>query len=376
MIASLRGPAVKTSMLELLWSLHRADCLDPKDRIAALFGLIPEDNRFPMDYTVHWLEMYRQAATFVLRSGGNDTRLQLLLHLLEFGPVLRGMDPVTASYPSWIPDWSQPRRRWLPFLSPRLFADADPVYPTTPGYPPVSVLTFQEDVLRIHWPPPFAGPYGRRVIWSRHLGLQTNLTEAQKSEATLAILKELFPPTKQLVPHILAFCSLVESLVRFFYIRPYNNEPIKTSEFNQYLKYVRRKLPVSSDPEVLETLRYSGLVLRTHYLFVLEDCIQEGSPTGRSYGFTHLRVGEGDVMIPLWRPGSILHDPPDWNGDKGNNFMTMLIVGGVRAELDGPVGKILGPAICCTANNGLSQYLDTHGRPEFPGDDWYSMSLL
>ena len=46
-------PKVGLGMLKLLWTFHRAECADPRDRIAAVFGLIPADERFETDYTLH-----------------------------------------------------------------------------------------------------------------------------------------------------------------------------------------------------------------------------------------------------------------------------------------------------------------------------------
>jgi len=44
------------SMLGLLWTFYESECADLRDRIAALFGLLPAGNRFDMDYTRHWTE--------------------------------------------------------------------------------------------------------------------------------------------------------------------------------------------------------------------------------------------------------------------------------------------------------------------------------
>ncbi|KAH6661460.1 heterokaryon incompatibility protein-domain-containing protein, partial [Plectosphaerella plurivora] len=84
MVAKL--PTLKANMdiLELLWYYHAACCVDPRDRVAALFGLVP-DIASQLRYNVHWSELYRQLAAFVLEFGCNNARLQLMLHLFEFG---------------------------------------------------------------------------------------------------------------------------------------------------------------------------------------------------------------------------------------------------------------------------------------------------
>ncbi|KAI1214693.1 heterokaryon incompatibility protein-domain-containing protein [Annulohypoxylon truncatum] len=84
-MAKLNTPPGKLTILELLWTFQEARCLEPKDRVAALFSLAQHNYRFHLDYTVHWTEMYRQIALSVLRNGGNDIKLQLILHLFEFG---------------------------------------------------------------------------------------------------------------------------------------------------------------------------------------------------------------------------------------------------------------------------------------------------
>ncbi|KAK2752653.1 HET domain-containing protein [Colletotrichum kahawae] len=114
MATNLREPTTDRGMLELLWYFHEAECSDPKDRIAALLGLVPHGNRFHLDYTAHWKELYRQVASLVFGLNDSAANFQLLIHLFEFGPVSHLED---ASYPSWVPDWSKSRRRTLPFFT-------------------------------------------------------------------------------------------------------------------------------------------------------------------------------------------------------------------------------------------------------------------
>ncbi len=101
-MANLHRQTIKLTMLELLWHFHEARCLDPKDRIAALFGLISEEHRFHLEYTAHWTELYKRAVSSILKNGDNDTGLQLFLHLFEFRAISL---PGNAAYPSWVPDW-------------------------------------------------------------------------------------------------------------------------------------------------------------------------------------------------------------------------------------------------------------------------------
>jgi hypothetical protein len=98
---NLRRPTTKRTILELLWIFHEAGCLEPKDCIDALFGLVADDHRFHLDYTARWTELHKQVVSGIFGLGNNDTRLQVLLHLFEFGSVSL---PENIAYPSWVPD--------------------------------------------------------------------------------------------------------------------------------------------------------------------------------------------------------------------------------------------------------------------------------
>ncbi len=146
MAANLRRPSASLSILELLWNFHEAACLEPRDRISALLGLVGEGNRFPMDYTARWADLYKQAASFMLRNGGNDIRLQMLLHLFEFGPLVTPQ----GSYPSWVPDWTKTRRRCLPYHSWIRNVDTYEPYPSSPGHPALATLEFHHGTLQVY----------------------------------------------------------------------------------------------------------------------------------------------------------------------------------------------------------------------------------
>ncbi|KAK5659655.1 hypothetical protein OQA88_863 [Cercophora sp. LCS_1] len=234
-VAGLDRPMIRFSMLELLYRFHAAACLDQRDRIAALFGLVSRECWFPMDYSVHWTEMYRQAAEFVLKGGEKDTRL----------------------YP-----------------------DSGNEYLTQPGYPSISVLAFERDSFKVHWDPALAGRDGRRVAWIKHLGrhsfdkdqvtdevlkisyglevTQTSssqhiLDKDQMADEILKILCKFFPPIKVSIPHLLVFCSLIETLIRFSYTKAHHSNPIKTDAFDEYLGYFQHELPEAESPETLDS---------------------------------------------------------------------------------------------------------------------------
>ncbi|KAF2971086.1 hypothetical protein GQX73_g2426 [Xylaria multiplex] len=68
-MANLYTPETKLTILELLWNFHEARCLERKDRIAALFGLVRDGHRFHLDYASHWTELYKQVVTGILALG-------------------------------------------------------------------------------------------------------------------------------------------------------------------------------------------------------------------------------------------------------------------------------------------------------------------
>lgn len=141
--ANLGSQTAGLGMLELLWHFYDAECFDPKDRIAALSSL----GGWEVDYTQHWTEMYKDLASRTYSLNHNDTRLQMLLHLFEFGPVSKEGDD---SYPSWVPDWSRSRRRRLPYDFQIRNVDTFETYPTSPGGSHKAIVSFDDGYLHVH----------------------------------------------------------------------------------------------------------------------------------------------------------------------------------------------------------------------------------
>ncbi|KXH25092.1 HET domain-containing protein [Colletotrichum salicis] len=141
-------------VLELLWNFHAAGCAQQQDRIAALYGLIPEDETFTLGYNKSpWTSMYKRLAEVMFRRSQN-TALQMLLHLVEFGQLAVASD---STFPSWVPDWSKGRRRDLPYHTMNGNLDLFD-YPSRPGYPEVAVLV--QPHTTVHTPP---SEFGRRL---------------------------------------------------------------------------------------------------------------------------------------------------------------------------------------------------------------------
>ena len=376
MTAKLCRPTRSLSILELLWNFHEADCLDNKDRVAALFGLVPAESRFQLDYTAHWTELYKQVALFTLQSGSQGAKVQLLLHLFEFGPVTAVRD---GSYPSWVPDWSQPRQRSLPFHSQIRNVDTFEPYPACPGYHALSSLTFHHGSLSINWYPSMGGPHGLQVTFAKSFSLPPR-SEKQSEKRVVALLRGLFPNIPDSAPHILALSSLVKAIIGFRHSSL--DQPSNTPSFVEYLSGIRRVLPKSSGSESIDSFKSLGSLLQEFCLFRLEAPRSE-SGTWQYYGIGPRQVQVDDVMIPIWRSG--------WNSDAdfvlpgeketAMHATTMLAVRHtLEEETTSPKGKVIGPALCVMSDD--MQGKESNGREDagragrLGSDQLYSMCLV
>jgi hypothetical protein len=96
--------------LDLLWNLHHTECLEPHDRLFALYGLAksgPGIHKPQIDYNVGWKTAFAKFAAECIENGQWYT---ILRHIATFG----SLGDVDDAEPSWVPNWSQPRRRNLP----------------------------------------------------------------------------------------------------------------------------------------------------------------------------------------------------------------------------------------------------------------------
>jgi hypothetical protein len=108
-----------TSIFDLLWDHHSSMCVDERDRIFALYGmLIPniqasfsrhigqESDPFascPVDYSQHFVSTYIQLATATVEAGYASV---IFTHALAFGTLAEH----NPKWPSWIPSWHMARR--------------------------------------------------------------------------------------------------------------------------------------------------------------------------------------------------------------------------------------------------------------------------
>ncbi|KAJ4419069.1 hypothetical protein N0V82_005192 [Gnomoniopsis sp. IMI 355080] len=103
------------SLLSALWELDRSECSDPRDRIAALMGLVAPVQRFQVDYGTEdgWITYQRLVTHLVNRNP--ESAWVILIHLFDFGPA--DTNPSLTGHgvvcPSWVPDWSARRRSSL-----------------------------------------------------------------------------------------------------------------------------------------------------------------------------------------------------------------------------------------------------------------------
>ncbi|KAK3942825.1 heterokaryon incompatibility protein-domain-containing protein [Diplogelasinospora grovesii] len=330
--ANLRRPATNLSMLDALWNFHQAGCSEHKDRIAALFSLVPEINRFPLDYTLHWTELYKQVASFALNRCTKDTRLQVLLHLFEFGPVSSQSLPteVSSHYPSWVPDWSKSRQRALPYHSPARNPDnVVDRHPASPGGlgSDKAALKFHDDALWIYWHASLlvgAGQEGREVTYAK---MFKNLDEDQREKRVLKVLDELFPPTGDTfdsvnLQQILALSYLLQTIAQFRdpgAIR--DKKKLNSPHLDEYMGNISQMLST----DVFDSLRDLDYILEEFCLFELER-------ERYCYGLGPRATQAGDVMIPLWRPEQMKPDKkylrvPGRNQKKSTIYLvTMLVV--------------------------------------------------
>jgi hypothetical protein len=375
MAANLGRLTAKLSLLDLLWIFHEAICVEPKDRIAALLGLVPLDEAFHLDYTVHWTELYKKVASSTLEHGDNNTRLQIMLHLIEFGPVPQ---PEDSSYPSWVPNWSKTRRRNLPYNSHIRNTDTYEPCPSSPGHSDRATLSFHHGALQIHWHASIAGPHGREVIYTKKFDSSSH-TEDCRTERVISALQELFSPTSDSIPHIFALSSLLNVLAQFRWSTLGGG--LNSASLNAYIKNISQGLPNSWDAEVLSCLGKLDPLLQEFCLFELEP-FGRGLEASRCYGLGPEQIQVGDVMIPLWR----LEWKPNrygWllDGDGAAvHMVTMLAVRCIGEQhpqnqmsmsSEGrPAGRIIGPAVSVISGSKSGKsidakwdsYLDTERR--------------
>lgn len=352
MVTKLYTPETRRGMLELLWDFHDAACQNQKDRIAALIGLLPEDSRVTIDYTLAWFDIYRQLAAFMLEHGSDEVKRQVILHLFEFGPV----SALHKECPSWVPDWSQRRRRTLPFHSPIREVDTYEVYPASPGYPSLSSFKLCNGALRISWNAALGGPRGLQVKYARSFSAPAG-NNRWRAKRVIRLLEDLLPGNPKSSADILALSSVVTAAVGFRWTW---REALQTEYLDEYLETLCRYLAASSNQQLPKILRHLDPLLQDFCLFSLAPAGFDSGP--RYYGLGPLQIDFGDILMPVWRPGFGSDQKFRYPDDKAPvtpmDAVTMLAVrpvGELRGEKGDSVAKVIGPAVCVLVGNQDAQ---------------------
>lgn len=294
-VAANLGPQTsKYSMLELLWHFHDSQCREPKDRIAAFQSLACDGKASQLDYTKDWEDIYKEVALFSLNSNDNDTRLQILIHLFEFGVVRKVADP---TYPSWVPNWSRSRRRALPYTSKSQNFDTFEPYPHSPGDFGQASCEFRSGHMRVI--SNLSGTAGQilrvsSTMTHRHL----RCSGTSRSQITQGIIENLFPSVAYACLEILSLTLLLKTISEF-------RDPVahreKTSRsLGTFEKNIETLIP--NGPDLLIWLRTLESVLDD---FCLVEFEVSGQAIPRRQGFAigaELMQAD-DVVVPLWGVG-------------------------------------------------------------------------
>lgn len=346
--ATIGERAKKSSLIENLWTFHEARCSRKKDRVASLVGL-GSGNGFEIDYKMSWENIYKQVASSALCSRNNEIRIQILLHLFEFGAVTNTGD---LNYPSWVPDWSKTRRRDLPYHSHIRNVDTHEKYPAFLTFSnKASLILMNNNILHIQ--PNLSN--GTNRAWTAVYTMPSGNSHFESGQV-INLLERFFPLSSAESPcMILKFSSFVQYVGEFCHLR----DADQSAAFEIYTTQFLRNLPGSITSEYFEALRWLGALLRK---FCFCDLRPYSLPTDSRRGFS---VGPniilpGDIMIPLWR--RIEH------GDKHRSIVnrgaritfeitTMLVVrydkgihrwsgcGRLQDDVESPRGRIIGPAL-------------------------------
>jgi len=351
-MANLRRPSTKLTILELLWNFHEARCVDPKDRIAALFGLISEEHRFHLDYNAHWTKFYKQIVSGVLKNGNSDTRLQVLFHLFEFGAVSL---PEDITYPSWVPDWTKSRRRVLPYYSWVRNPDTYEAYPISPGHSAKASVNFEDDALQINWAASNSRLRARQVIYATMFDSAPE-NGCKRAEGVLKILNELFPCTSRSILQLFTLSYLIEKIVEFRHSD--RDQALDCPSFDAYIGSIIKGLPWPSNKARFDPLRKLASLLQEFCLFKLES-VWLSSRAVEAYGIGTKEIQVGDILIPLWSPTLRPDRQSDLlsQEDRAIHMSTMLAVRHIGEShlqqlthipnyREQKMGRIIGSAVC------------------------------
>ncbi|CAI9634405.1 unnamed protein product [Alternaria burnsii] len=102
------------SILDLMQTYHTSVCVDERDRLYALYGLLPgaitQDDGCPglvlpcpVDYNLHFSETYFNLASASIKAGLSH---KIFVHAIEFGNLAQQEE----TWSSWVPSWNKTRK--------------------------------------------------------------------------------------------------------------------------------------------------------------------------------------------------------------------------------------------------------------------------
>ncbi|KAK7217886.1 hypothetical protein V2G26_005889 [Clonostachys chloroleuca] len=297
MVASLSTQTIHLSILELLWHFHQSDCLEKKDRIAALWSLVNPNQRFELNYNRLWTEIYQELACFLYQLNDNHISLQLLLHLFEFGPVPQSEKIL---YPSWIPDWSKRRWRALPYKARIKNTDSFEPYPCFPDQDVTAAVRFQHQGLFLHCTLDTC-PQGYRVKFAATFDSGTH-TDGCRSEQVVRIIRQLFPHIQDQESDLIAFASLLKAASEFRHTDVQREQSSRC--LGQFEMELINTLALSAVGlhELLWWLRTLDSILTDFGVVEFETFEQTVD-----YGIGPSRLQVNDVLMPLWNVEADYH---------------------------------------------------------------------
>jgi hypothetical protein len=295
------------SILSLIWNLHLPVCLDPRDRVIALIGLMPRENRrFHADmieYRSHWTSLYYHVVIFPTAW----FNLRTFQHLQAFGTLAQ----LDENMPSWVPNWNKPREWNSRYFDTYTFGNSGalhsfsmPTYGTLnltsprlgkitftqrymrgPGKRPDSTIRFfVADVLALHGP--IATESGENfddILYSWMLGmLVCAIIDVQQHVENPLVLEQSFWPSS-------AYAYL--PLEKVFENKPpdYFVETLKKWRYG-----ITRPIAIASPTVYPEYFSYIESVLERHVLFSFQ-CPGRRMP---AVGIGPASTTVGDHIIP------------------------------------------------------------------------------
>lgn len=192
-------------------------------------------------YKMPWENIYKQVASSALFSRRNDTRIQVLLHLFEFGAVMKTK---ALNHPSWVPDWSKTRTRKLPYVSNIKNVDTHQKYPAFLAVSDQAALKLNDNILHIQ----LHRSEGRHRVWKVVRTMSSRKSHFESGQV-IQLLEHFSPLSSAGSPSmILEFSSFVQYVGEFCHIQ----DEDQNAAFDKYTKQKLRKLSGSITSSILK----------------------------------------------------------------------------------------------------------------------------